>query len=107
MLIALPTLLSTVNVITDSKTTFLVTSVTKVREPDLNRRPPGYEPSELPNCSIPRLCLGSFSASNRAHNSEDIMSLLTQLPASYYTTFSKNVKRVSRAIFKIGSGGGI
>ena len=26
----------------------------KLREPDLNRRPGGYEPPELPNCSIPR-----------------------------------------------------
>ena len=25
-----------------------------LREPDLNRRPPGYEPDELPDCSIPR-----------------------------------------------------
>ncbi|WP_218959044.1 hypothetical protein, partial [Pseudomonas lundensis] len=25
------------------------------REPDLNRRPSGYEPDELPDCSIPRL----------------------------------------------------
>ncbi len=25
-----------------------------LREPDLNRRPPGYEPDELPGCSIPR-----------------------------------------------------
>ena len=25
-----------------------------LREPDLNRRPSGYEPDELPNCSIPR-----------------------------------------------------
>ncbi|CAI8842548.1 hypothetical protein EMIT0P258_20142 [Pseudomonas sp. IT-P258] len=30
-----------------------------LREPDLNRRPSGYEPDELPDCSIPRLC-GSF-----------------------------------------------
>ncbi|WP_238344703.1 hypothetical protein, partial [Pseudomonas sp. SWRI81] len=27
-------------------------------EPDLNRRPSGYEPDELPDCSIPRLCVG-------------------------------------------------
>ena len=27
-----------------------------LREPDLNRRPSGYEPDELPDCSIPRLC---------------------------------------------------
>jgi hypothetical protein len=26
----------------------------KLREPDLNRRPRGYEPRELPGCSIPR-----------------------------------------------------
>ncbi len=25
-----------------------------LRGPDLNRRPPGYEPDELPNCSTPR-----------------------------------------------------
>ena len=25
-----------------------------LREPDLNQRPSGYEPDELPNCSIPR-----------------------------------------------------
>ncbi len=25
-----------------------------LREPDLNRRPSGYEPDELPCCSIPR-----------------------------------------------------
>ena len=25
-----------------------------LRERDLNPRPPGYEPDELPNCSIPR-----------------------------------------------------
>ncbi|CAI8733887.1 hypothetical protein EMIT0P253_150025 [Pseudomonas sp. IT-P253] len=29
-----------------------------MREPDLNRRPSGYEPDELPDCSIPRLCVG-------------------------------------------------
>jgi hypothetical protein len=28
-----------------------------LREPDLNRRPSGYEPDELPDCSIPRLWL--------------------------------------------------
>ncbi|CAI8866189.1 hypothetical protein EMIT0215P_20267 [Pseudomonas serboccidentalis] len=33
-----------------------------MREPDLNRRPSGYEPDELPDCSIPRLCGGILQA---------------------------------------------
>jgi hypothetical protein len=28
-----------------------------LRELDLNQRPSGYEPDELPGCSIPRLCV--------------------------------------------------
>ena len=28
-----------------------------LREPDLNQQPSGYEPDELPDCSIPRYCL--------------------------------------------------
>ncbi len=32
-----------------------------LREPDLNRRPSGYEPDELPCCSIPRpICANQF-----------------------------------------------
>ena len=34
-----------------------------LREPDLNRRPSGYEPDELPDCSIPRLWAGILQRS--------------------------------------------
>jgi len=33
-----------------------------LREQDLNLRPSGYEPDELPGCSIPRLDVGGDSA---------------------------------------------
>ena len=33
---------------------FLFNKEKWLREPDLNRRPSGYEPDELPCCSIPR-----------------------------------------------------
>ncbi len=36
-----------------------------LREPDLNRRPSGYEPDELPDCSIPRLWLRIIGAFGR------------------------------------------
>ncbi len=32
-----------------------------LRGPDLNRRPSGYEPDELPSCSIPRPCMSLLS----------------------------------------------
>ncbi len=33
-----------------------------LREQDLNLRPSGYEPDELPDCSIPRLNSGTCEA---------------------------------------------
>ena len=38
-----------------------------LRGPDLNRRPPGYEPDELPGCSTPR-CLMSDSVFTYLNN---------------------------------------
>lgn len=47
---------------------------TKLRELDLNQRPLGYEPSELPSCSTPRRLL--------AHrNTEPTDSIITPLAA--------------------------
>ncbi|SPO56979.1 protein of unknown function [Pseudomonas sp. JV551A1] len=42
---------------TKKKATALTVAFSRIwlREPDLNRRPSGYEPDELPGCSIPRL----------------------------------------------------
>ena len=38
-----------------------------LRERDLNPRPPGYEPDELPNCSTPRYI--HFSSAQLLYNS--------------------------------------
>ncbi|CEG52278.1 hypothetical protein PXNS11_230088 [Stutzerimonas xanthomarina] len=42
------------------KATHLSGLLNWLREPDLNRRPSGYEPDELPDCSIPRRAFYSF-----------------------------------------------
>ena len=34
--------------------TISITDLTELRGPDLNQRPSGYEPDELPGCSTPR-----------------------------------------------------
>ena len=34
-------------------------AVKELRGPDLNRRPPGYEPDELPGCSTPHGIYGA------------------------------------------------
>jgi hypothetical protein len=38
-----------------------------LREPDLNRRPSGYEPDELPGCSIPRHQMNEMLLAARKH----------------------------------------
>ena len=36
-----------------------------LREMDLNQRPPGYEPGELPSCSIPRYYTNNLNGGER------------------------------------------
>ncbi len=43
-----------------------------LRGPDLNQRPSGYEPDELPDCSTPRRCKGDSTASQRTLSSAQV-----------------------------------
>ena len=52
--------------ISKKQTVVMKTTVDWLREKDLNQRPSGYEPDELPNCSIPRYIL-LFSACSLYH----------------------------------------
>ena len=53
------------------------TSINWLRELDLNQRPLGYEPNELPDCSIPRylyfqrLCSNKLCPANTLSNAEN------------------------------------
>lgn len=49
-----------------------------LRGPDLNRRPSGYEPDELPGCSTPR----------QAHDAKEGLDLETIRLADLATTYS-------------------
>ena len=46
-----------------------------LREQDLNLRPSGYEPDELPDCSIPRPMQGIYSST--AVNARALLQILT------------------------------
>ncbi|CAI8713818.1 hypothetical protein EMIT048CA2_110073 [Pseudomonas chlororaphis] len=48
-----------------------------MREPDLNRRPSGYEPDELPGCSIPRLCGGILQTNAGVSTVNDPLSQIS------------------------------
>ena len=73
-----------------------------VQGPDLNRRPPGYEPDELPNCSTLRYlkiaistnCLYSITQKNNS-----VKHILTFILKNYSEnlTFSKIKKRFAKS----------
>ena len=46
-----------------------------LREPDLNRRPSGYEPDELPGCSIPRQWILKLIAKYRSLSDKYLKSM--------------------------------
>ena len=46
-----------------------------LRRPDLNRRPPGYEPDELPGCSTPRYFVALSSAPLFYHDKRSLSTL--------------------------------
>ena len=50
----------------------------ELREKDLNLRPSGYEPDELPDCSIPRYSITSFSKFNGAYRARTYDPLLVR-----------------------------
>ena len=54
-----------------------------LRERDLNPRPPGYEPDELPDCSIPRQ--RSWTLSKK----EALVNLLFVYQLLFYLQFGK------------------
>ena len=51
-----------------------------LRESDLNQRPSGYEPDELPGCSIPRLSAGCGLVQRTMSALEDLAA--TDFPTS-------------------------
>jgi hypothetical protein len=64
-----------------------------LREQDLNLRPSGYEPDELPGCSIPRqvrvpIKAGFDGPCPPSKEGDDVNGFLNRSPQSLATTYS-------------------
>ena len=74
-----------------------------LRGQDLNLRPSGYEPDELPDCSTPRPSSSSSEPPNEATSYEfrrtaiiDISDQLGQLPFDFFTKFASSRYAIMR-----------
>ena len=86
-----------------------------VQGPDLNRRPPGYEPDELPNCSTLRhiIVLNSYDLIILTYYKENVKSffiisqtIVNSMPKNYFLYLTEHNNRAKiHYVVKCGCGG--